>query len=70
MLGAVSRHADFHIVVLPRLLIRRAVTCTSRLRRHLRIFLTCMSRYFVHSVCTWVSIVRHSSLIYSCFSNR
>ena len=26
--------------------------------------LMCTSRYFVHSVCTWVSVVRHSFLIY------
>ena len=32
----------------------------------LRLFLTCTSRYFVHSVCTRIFVVRHPSLIYSC----
>ena len=58
-------HADLCISALPRLLKHRAVTYTSRIRSIYDYFSCARSFYFVHSVFTQVSVVRHSSLIYS-----
>ena len=55
-------HADLCTVALPCFLTHRL---SSRLWRHLRLFLTCMSHYFVHSVHTQVLVVRLSSVLWS-----